>query len=141
MEDLKLILNKSYGIFVLGDDIKNYLFLPHTLEHRNEKSFSYDSYSFYEGSITIWVGDDNKIETIRCDTDCYWQERNLIGMLYEDFCGLVSQQADKEDIFYIPISSNRGQNQKAYIFYSLGLQVWVWRKKIVTILISNYDED
>ena len=51
------------------------------------------------------------------------------------------QQPDNADILYVPVSKNRGQNQKVYDFDNLGLMIWVWRKKIVNILISNYEDE
>ena len=51
-------------------------------------------------------------------------------MLYNDFLSLISyKKADNEDILYIPVSKERGQNQKVYDFDNFGLTLWVWRKK------------
>jgi hypothetical protein len=140
MENVELVPNKSYGKFVIGGDISKYLYLAHTTEHRDEKSFSYDSYDFYTEGIIVWT-DHNKIDTIRCDVTCYWKNHNLIGMLYDNFLILAGQQPDREDMCYVPINSNRGQNQKVYSFYILGIQVWVWRNKIKTVLISTYNNE
>ena len=73
--------------------------------------------------------------TIRCDKECYWKGENLINMLYEEFLILIDyQQPSDEDILYVPINRDRGQNQKVYTFDYLGLMIWVWRKKIRTCL-------
>ena len=136
METFELIPNKSYGIFVIGEYIEKYLHLDHVI---SELEFDED-YEFSNFKINVWVK-KKKIETIRCDAECYLQGRNLIGMLYEDFLALVKDEPSKEDICYVPVYRNRGQNQKVYDFDDLGLQVWVWRNKIRTILISNYEED
>jgi hypothetical protein len=141
MEDFKLILNQSLGAFVIGDDIRKYLHFSHTKEHREEKTFSYDSYGFYNDSVIIWTTEDNEIETIRCDTNCYWRGQNLIGMLYKDFLILSGQYPNTESTEYIPINPNRGQNQKVYTFDDLGLMIWAWRDKIRTVLISRYDQE
>jgi len=70
------------------------------------------------------------------------ERQNLINMFYEDFLMLIDyQQPDNADILYVPVSKNRGQNQKVYDFDNLGLMIWVWRKKIVNILISNYEDE
>lgn len=133
-----LIPNISYGIFIIGEDISKYLYLPHNREYREEKLFSYDSYDFYKEDIIIWV-DNGKIDTIRCEKECYWMGYNLIGMLYDYFLTFLSKkEPDTEDICYVPISPYRGQNQKVYDFDDLGLQIWVWRNRIKTVLISKY---
>ena len=79
-----------------------------------------------------------KIDFIICDICCYWQNENLIGMTYDHFLSLIGGQCpDNEDICYVPVSRERGQNQKVYNFKSIGLQVWVWRNKIKTIIVSK----
>ena len=136
METFELIPNKSYGIFVIGEDIEKYLHLDHVI---SELEFDY-SYEFTDLKIDAWV-ENNKIQTICCDAECYFQEKNLIGMLYDDFLVLVKQEPSNKDICYVPVSRDRGQNQNVYVFDDLGLQVWVWRNKIRTILISKYEEE
>lgn len=136
MEKLELIPNVSFGMFVLGDSIDGYLSLPHTVEHIEREFYSYDSYDFPEQNVSIMVEGD-KITTILCETYCFWQNENLIGMTYDRFLLLAGQQPDDEDICYVPVSRDRGQNQKVYNFEDLGLQIWVWRKKIKTVQIFN----
>ena len=87
-----LIPNKSYGIFIIGDAIKKHISLPHLMEPRTE-TYLFDSYDFHAEGVTIWT-DDDKIQIIHCDTECYWQNRNLIGMPYEEFVVLTKQQPD-----------------------------------------------
>ena len=101
----------------------------------------YDVYYFDNLNFDIWVEND-KIVVINCEIECYWQGKNLIGMLYDDFLALINyQQPDKEEILYVPVDRDRGQNQTVYTFDHLGLMVWVWRKKIRTVLISNYEDE
>ena len=105
MEKTGLIPNKSYDIFILGDNIVNYLHLPHHMK-------------------------------------CYWQDKNLIKMFYKEFLTLINyQQSDSDDFVYVPISRDRGQNQRVHYFDNLGLTLWVWREKIRTILIYNYKDE
>ena len=136
MEKFELIPNKSYGIFIIGEYIEKHLHLDHVI---SDIEFYY-SYEFTDLKINVWVEND-KIETVRCDAECYFQGKNLIGMLYDDFLSLVKQEPSNKDICYVPVSRDRGQNQNVYDFDDLGLQVWVWRNKIRTILISNYEEE
>jgi len=135
----KLIPNKSYGIFAIGNDIEEYLSYPHK-EYGKEGKSLYDSYTFFEEYIDVWT-DENKIDTIKCTVECFWKGENLIGMTFDKFLELAGQQPDDEDVLYVPISRDRGQNQKVYDFDSLGLQVWTWRNKIKTVLISKYEEE
>lgn len=141
MNNIELVLNKSYGDFIIGDDISNYLHKPHEviLSKGDPEAFDYryyDSYYFDDTNFAVWV-QNGKIETICCSIECFWQGKNLIKMPYEEFLTLVDQQPDDEEDFYVPLSRNKGQNQKCYTFSELGLMVWVWRKKIVTVLISK----
>ena len=136
----ELTPNSSLGVFELGKDIGTYLHLPHFFEHNDFETFSNDCYEFYDGIVEVWVIKDNKIDTIRCNSECYWKEKNLIGMLFDDFSKLSENKPDKESVVYVPINRDRGQNQTVYEFDKLGLQVWVWRNRIKTVLISKYDE-
>ena len=141
MAEAGLIPNKSYEIFVLGDSISSYLHLPHKIESYDDPYIYYDTYYFDNFNFKVWV-ENGKIETIKCDKECYWKGKNLINMFYEDFLMLIDyQQPDNADILYVPVSKNRGQNQKVYDFDNLGLMIWVWRKKILNILISNYEDE
>ncbi len=136
-----LIPNKSLGIFILGDYIEKYLYLSHVQKCENEERFSYNSYEFYNGNIEVWLTEDNRVRTIHCDKKCYWKNQNLIGMNYNNFLILTQQEPNEEDIIYIPVSTDRGQNQKVYDFDDLGLQVWVWREKIRTVLVTKYEDE
>ena len=141
MEKDKLIPNISYETFILGDSISNYLYLPYRIESHDDPYIYYNTYCFDNFNFDIWVEND-KIATIRCDKECYWKGENLINMLYEEFLILIDyQQPSDEDILYVPINRDRGQNQKVYTFDYLGLMIWVWRKKIRTVLIYNYEDE
>ena len=140
MEKISLIPKKSYENFILGDDITNYLHLPYHMKSSDDP-IVYDVYYFDNLNFDIWVEND-KIVVINCEIECYWQGKNLIGMLYDDFLALINyQQTDNEEILYVPVDRDRGQNQTVYTFDHLGLMVWVWRKKIRTVLISNYEDE
>jgi hypothetical protein len=141
-----LIPNKSLGIFIIGDKIDKYLHLSYKFKHEDYKYFSSNSYDFYKGKVAVWTFEDadndiNLIRTIRCNSECYWQKQNLIGMLFDDFIQLAGMQPDQESMEYVPVNRDRGQNQTVYEFEKLGLQIWVWRKKIRTVIIYKYVED
>ena len=110
MEKISLIPKKSYENFILGDDITNYLHLPYHMKSSDDP-IVYDVYYFDNFNFDIWVEND-KIVVINCEIECYWQGKNLIGMLYDDFLALINyQQPDKEEILYVPVDRDRGQNQ------------------------------
>lgn len=136
---MDLIPNKSYGYFILNENIDHYLNHPHIKESINERLYSYDSYNFFEDDIIVWT-EHNRIDTIRCEKQCFWKDKNLIGITIDEFIFLFKVKPDEQDFIYVCNSHSKGQNQKVYTFIELGLQVWVWRKKIVTILISNYGD-
>lgn len=140
MEKIGLIPNRSYDIFVFGDEIANYLHLPHFVdEHDDDNKYFYDSYFFVDYKFVVWV-ENGKIDTIKCEEECFWQGKNLIGMLYDDFLPLVNNcQPDSEDNIYLPVDRDRGRNHKVYDFDDLGISVWVWRKKIKNVLLCTYE--
>ena len=142
MKKKGLIPNKSYDIFVLGDNISNYLHLPHRIDFYDDDPYiCHDTYYFDNFNFEIWVV-DSKIDTICCDIECYWKDKNLIKMPYDIFLTMINyQQPDSEDSLYVLTSKHSGQNQKVYDFNNIGLMVWVWRKKIRSILISNYEDE
>ena len=142
MKKKGLIPNKSYDIFVLGDNISNYLHLPHRIDcYDDDPYICHDTYYFDNFNFEVWV-ENGKIETICCDIECYWQDKNLIKMFYKEFLTLINyQQSDSDDFVYVPISRDRGQNQRVHYFDNLGLTLWVWREKIRTILIYNYKDE
>ena len=139
MEKLILIPNKSVGPFVIGDSIDRYLSYPHTSKRHNEESFSYDSYVFDEYKITVWV-ENNLIETICCDEECFWEGHNLIKMPFDEFLERYQLKPDSSESIYLSVYG-RGQNQMVYVFDDAGLQIWVWRKRIVTVLVSDNSLD
>ena len=136
MEKMILVPNTSVGMFMIGDHISNYLDYPHVVEKHQEKEYSYDSYIFFNPNIILWV-EDNKIETICCKKECYWEGNNLIKMPFEKFLLTYSLKPNKPDSIYLLVNG-KGQNQLVYEFDKFGLQIWVWRKKIVTVLVTNY---
>lgn len=106
------------------------------VEKVNEEEYQYESYDFIDFEVSVWVENDH-IRTIRCDKFCFFRQQNLIKMKYQDFLSLSGIYPDSSENIYLLVN-NRGQNQKVHTFERSGLQIWVWRNKIVTVLISNY---
>lgn len=132
----ELIFNKSYGDFVLGEDIHKYLNDKRLYDFRPASNeYERDMYFFTQGIVL--VVENEKIDSIIFDEICYWQGKNLIGMHYEDFFKMIKISPDSEDSCYLPTGHNRGQNRKIYYFDSLGLDIWVWRGKIRSVTIDD----
>lgn len=132
----ELIPNKSYGNFILGEDIHKYLKEDYFYEIF-PASDEYERDLYFGDKGIVIATENDKIKSIMCDETCCWQGKNLIGMYYKDFLEMAKVQPNDEDSEYIPISRTRGQNRKIYYFDSLGLMVWVWKNKIRSVTIDN----
>lgn len=140
-KSIGLVPNISYNNFFIWDDITKYMHLPHELIHSRENENEYDDYYFPEEKVNLLVNEENKIETILCTEECYWAGINLIKLPYEHFLAMVNyRKPNEEDLLYVLVSSNRGQNQKVYTFDEFGLMLWAWRGKIVTVYINDFRE-
>ncbi len=100
MEHKGLIPNESYEIFIIGDNITNYLHFPHILDHTCGNMYCYDSYTFPTLHFTVWV-EDGRIDTICCDQVCYWKNTNLIGMPYSE-CADKNQRKKVKNMYCYP---------------------------------------
>ncbi len=139
-----LVPNKSVSVFKLGDDISNYFWLKYDYRQKNKDlEYDTDSYNFWEIPVIIWTDEetDKKIEVINCDDSCIWNGTELIGMPYAEFLETFGLKADKHDNLYSEGPKIRGRNYDVYDFEDLGLMIWVWRKKIRTVLALTYLED
>lgn len=101
----------------------------------HERTYENECY-ILEGGIELWC-ENNVINTIRCDTTCYYKGYNLIGLKYATFLNLINDIPEEEDTIYLLLDNGKGQNQHVYEFSKEGLQIWVWRNKIRTVLIYN----
>lgn len=135
-QHIGLTPNVSYGDFVLGSNINMYLSQEHTKQMYDEATFSNISYFFKREEINVWCDTDGSINTIICSSYCLFHNKNLIGMKYTDFLTEFSKEPDSEDNIYVLVSG-KGQRQHVYDFEKDGLQVWVWRNRIRTVLIYN----
>jgi hypothetical protein len=135
-----LIPNVSYNDFVLGSNISNYLNREHTKQTYCESTFINDSYHFINEDIDVWCEIDGIINTIRCSSSCIYRGVELIGLDFSQFISYIKKNPDDEDVIYISGTGKRGQNQHVYEFDTIGLQIWVWRNKIRTVMISKYEE-
>ena len=136
-----LVLNKSYDIFYLGEDISKYEKMAHTRNHYNDPD-RYDDYEIeiHGYNIELWCADGH-IDDICCRESCVYNGIELIRMKFEDFLNIIDEKPCSHEIYYIPCKDNWGQNQHVYVFDKSGLQVWVWRGKIRTIIIYETNSD
>ena len=139
MEYNTLIPNESVGKYTIGDRIHKYLHLKHVHEHCVEKYFEYDRYEFPDDDIIIYAENDI-IQNISCDKTCFWQGVNLIRMNFDNFLKRYKITFDNKEDIYMRVA-DRFQTQKVYDFDKLGLQIWVWRNLIRTVIVSKYEED
>lgn len=134
-----LVLNTSYNDFILGTHISNYFYKKHSDGEISDDPLDETVYfDFYEEAVDVWCVNDI-INSIRCDTTCIYDGFNLIGMKFDDFQRRFRFTPDDEDIIWIEGKKGKnGQNQHVYNFEKEGLQIWVWRNIIRTVIISDY---
>lgn len=141
------IPNTSCGPFLIGDNILNYLHLQHTKIHCSMEKYGlpdYDFYYFKDFGIRIYTEeyDVNKICTIFCDEACYWEGRNIIGMLISVFIKTYNLHPvlDDGELTFVLDEKHR-YTQRIYEFEdNIGLTIWTWRKRIVTVAICNNND-
>lgn len=136
--------NKSVGDFVIGEAITTHLSLPHEYFHCTDNGPgmpNYDYYYFHKSRMSVYMDEQNPtiIDAIMCEKYCYWHGKNLIGMLYTEFLQFTNFTPNESEgeINYV-YSLEHKYKQRCYVFEPEGLQVWTWRKRIVSITVSRY---
>lgn len=140
--ELTLCPELSYGEFRIGDDINKFINLVE--KEPRGSHLNWDSYVAKDyDSINLWCSDSGLIYAIRFDEHCFFKGRNLIRMPIISFLMLLNKEPSKVEILWTPTKDdNHGQNQHVYDIDlnrsgSRGLQVWTWRKRIVSILVYD----
>ena len=135
--DKGLVLNTSYDIFYLGKSISKYEKLVCNKNSYDDPN-RFDDYEIkiHGYNIELWC-EDAHIVNICCRESCIFNGNELIKMKYEDFLNIIKEEPLNHEICYVPYKENWGQNQHVYVFDKSGLQVWVWRGKIRTIIIYD----
>jgi len=66
----------------------------------------------------------------------------LIGLSLDEFVKLAGIEPDGHDRIYIAVGEDEDdvQEQDVYDFETLGMQIWAWANKIVTVSCTNYDD-
>lgn len=132
-----LVLNTSYDIFYLGKSISKYEKLVYNKNSYDDPN-RFDDYKIeiHGYNIELWC-EDAHIVNICCRESCIYNGNELIKMKYEDFLNIIKEEPLNHEICYVPYKENWGQNQHVYVFDKSGLQVWVWRGRIRTIIIYD----
>ena len=135
----------SYGEFQIGENIAKYMDFVEIEEGEN---IDWDSYITKDSDkINLWCSDSGIVNTIRFDIHCFYKGQDLIGMHIFDFLILLNKEPYMVDVIWVPTKDdNHGQNQHVYDFDlnrsgSKALQVWTWRKKIVSIMVFDTNLD
>ena len=136
-----LILNTSYNDFILGTNVSDYFDKRYEEGEASDSPYSDTvSFDFYDDEVDIWC-ENNIIESICCTKTCIYEGVNLIGMKFDEFLNRFhfSPNPNDEDIIWLEGGDGKnGQNQHVYDFDKEGLQIWVWRNKIRTVIICDY---
>lgn len=143
-----LVINRSCGPFVIGEDIRNYLQIPHDYVHSSLEKFKlpdYDFYDFYDLGMCVYMDENNpyRIHHIICDEVCLWDGKNIIGMLISDFIKIYDLHPILEngEPIYV-LDRNHHNTQRVFEFMeNVGLMVWTWRNRIVSITVSRETEE
>lgn len=133
-----LILNTSYNDFILGTQVSNYFNKRHEEGVASDSLFS-DTvfFDFYNDGVELWCV-NNIIKSVCCKITCIYQGVNLIGMKYDDFLNQFHFSPTDKDVIWIEGGEGKnGQYQQVYDFDDEGLQIWVWRNRIRTVIISD----
>lgn len=132
----------SYGEFQIGENIAKYMDL---VEKETGENIDWDSYIVQDSDkLNLWSSSSGTVYAIKFRTHCFYKGQDLIGMPIFDFLKMLNKEPYKVEIYWVPTKDdNHGQNQHAYDFFlnrsgSKGLEVWTWRKRIVSVLV--YDD-
>lgn len=141
MNNLELVFGKGVGEFLIGGEIEIYTskfdFEFYPKSENNE--FSWDFYDFFDGSLNLYVDNGNKVDSIFCRKECYFRGQNLIGLTLEQFLELTQIEPTGNEKYYVT-KGDSYQNQTCYDFEDdLGMQIWVYRKRIVTVCIFSFE--
>ena len=135
----------SYGEFQIGENIAKYMNL---VEIETGEFIDWNSYIVQDSDrLNLWSSCSGIVYAIKFRTHCFYKGQDLIGMPIFDFLKMLNKEPYHVELFWVPTKDDsHGQNQHAYDFDlnrsgSKGLEVWTWRKRIVSILVFDNDLD
>lgn len=131
-----LLLNISYDEFVLGTRVTLYKkYFTESIEFDEPEKWECLSCIKNKVEIELWCRNEI-IENICCRQSCIFKGHELIKMKYTLFLKLIQEIPVGYEKVYVP-GKLKGQNQYVYDFEQSGLQVWVWRNLIRTVIIGK----
>ncbi|UJH66381.1 hypothetical protein [Allomuricauda sp. SCSIO 65647] len=124
------------GDFELDTTIDKYLGDYNFKILNKDGKYDCDKYIIDNPDMSLYVDENNIIESISCREECLYKGRNIIGMNIDEFINYYDI-APVGDVDIMPIGE---EMQDVYEFDDIGLQVWCVNDKIVTIIASTNDE-
>lgn len=132
----------SYGAFQIGELIDKYLANVELEPHG--KYLNWDSYLVKDlVGVHLWCSSSKIVYAMRFDTHCFYKGQDLIRMPIFSFLKMLNKEPRKVEVLWSPTKDdNHGQNQHVYDIDlnrsgSKVLQVWTWRKRIVSIMVFD----
>lgn len=130
---------KSYGPFMFHDRISKYLDMMeenfgYIYYKKSKRPGAFHDYDIPSLGISLLVR-NRVISVIRFEKIFMFRGYNLIKMDYSRFIEIFNVVPDDID-YKLPVEQKNGRCkwQDVYDFDSLGLQLWVWRDRIVTVM-------
>ncbi|NJN34171.1 MAG: hypothetical protein HC817_07905 [Saprospiraceae bacterium] len=135
-----IVPNKSVGTFVFDTKIDTYLLGKIYEYYEPNDSYSGEgSYKFPELGMTVFVDSKKLITTVICEQYLLFGNTNLIGQNMEILIQKMDWQPNLIEKSWTNVNG-KDQRQTVYDFDELGLQIWVYRKKIVSVVCGNLNE-
>ncbi len=131
----QLIPNYKLGEFIFDTSITKYLSGKSYIFYEDLDNPKEGFYAFMEPQLNVYVDSRNIITHITCKKYCFYQNINLIGHVFDNILLPIS------GVSKVYINENsKNMNQIVYDIDDLGIQIWVYRKKIVTVICSNLND-
>jgi hypothetical protein len=136
----KLLPNHSLGEFVFFTNIQKYLSNRKYEITSNEDTIIGTWYSFVDPDITVFIDSKNIIESIKCTHKCYVYGVNVISLNID----YVIKEVIKIEPDFVEslwtYHRDKEVKQRVFDFDTIGLQVWTYRSKVVSVTCSSFDE-
>lgn len=129
------IPNKSLGGFMISENINSYPNIRYALyEYSNNKVI----YTLHDYDLIAFTNKDGVIMAINADTDCYWNDENIIGMRYCDFLKKYELEPTKPQgsTAYDKINK-RTKKTVAYTFINPAMHITTHKERIVSVVITS----
>lgn len=136
----KLIPNYSLGEFVFDTNIQKYLRGKKFEVTINQDPSVGNMYQFFKPNISLFIDNRNVIESVTCHYKCYLFDNNIINMNINYAIKEVFKREPNLIESLWTFYKEKEVKELVYDFDDLGIQVWTYKNKIVTIVCSNLDD-